>query len=325
LTRARKADEKIIKKLFEVKSPEQLGILSQAKHEKRGVSQVESWTGIQIEDMWQIRQEQQRTAYEKLLENERHLAIPSIRTAEANEEAKKEMRSQHDLFEAAYDLKDQETKWSDLDVGLREREQLLLHGSGLENMRGIVCQGFKAPRKTGAFGKGLYFADRVEKSDQYNSACVTNETQLTSTGSNGRLEDSCLKWVLVVRANMGKTVQLQQEVPCTSDSAKRKSLKISHWLDPGVQKDEIVWELKSRSDDDEGNFTGAPPYENWDSVQVIATSHNESFSRPWAKICNYTNRSNTLPWRFNEYVMKPTVPQPRLVAEYLVSYRRYLS
>ena len=43
----------------------------------------------------------------------------------------------------------------------------LFHGTRMENAHGIVTGGFRLPRHSGMFGKGLYFADTPLKSLQY--------------------------------------------------------------------------------------------------------------------------------------------------------------
>jgi len=295
------SDDRIIRKLLEVSSPEQLGVLSQTKVKKNGEDNIvtPTYTGIEIIKIYKISQGQTRKAYKELLEKESRSSSKSkLSTAAPNQEATQMWRSQGNLS---------------------EREYLLLHGSDVYALRSIVCNGFHSPVKMGGFGKGLYFADQIEKSDQYTFDFVSPEGESGSEIWQMPQESDDGRWVLVVRVNMGRTVQVQREIPCTKDSAERKRHRIYHWADPvGGQKDEITWENKSGKPP--GNFTGGPPYNNWDSIQVIATAQDQDFSRPWEKTCEYTGLSNTFPWRFNEYVAQNNAP--RVVAEYLVHYKR---
>eukprot|EP00931_Biecheleriopsis_adriatica_P103307 TRINITY_DN7815_c0_g1_i2.p1 TRINITY_DN7815_c0_g1~~TRINITY_DN7815_c0_g1_i2.p1 ORF type:complete len:348 (+),score=46.23 TRINITY_DN7815_c0_g1_i2:106-1149(+) len=286
-------DKEIIYQLLSVSTPEDLNIISQTKMKERADNNIETqhYTNIKIKSMWKITPDERvLEAYAELLQKEeRDPAIPFVlRTAPQHEKVTKQLRS----------------------LGkLSEREQLLLHGADKFSLINITCNGFRAPDHVGGFSTGLYFADQIEKSDQYSS-----DEQYSS--------DDPLRGVLVARINMGRTVQVQREIPCTNDHAERKKYKIFHWADPvGGEQDEITWSRKNKeSGESTGNFSGEPPYHPWDSVQVVATRYNKTFSSAWAKTCNYSNLSNTLPWRFYEYVVKPSVL--RVLPEYLVSYER---
>jgi len=206
-------DKAIIFKLLEVSSPEQLGVLSQKKNSD---IITPGYKGINIMNIFRISTADRLEAYEELLKNESTSDSSFvISTAAPNDEATKLWRSQHNRS---------------------EREHLLLHGTRWDSVKKIICQGFGPPRKTGAFGRGLYFADQIEKSDQY-SPDVADDAN----------------WVVVVRANMARTVQVQREIPCTEDPAERKKHQIFHWADPvGGHKDEITWQNR---EDNSGNFT----------------------------------------------------------------------
>ena len=51
---------------------------------------------------------------------------------------------------------------------LRENEMYLFHGTRLENIKGIIDNGFNLGRaRMGLYGKAIYLAESSEKADQY--------------------------------------------------------------------------------------------------------------------------------------------------------------
>jgi len=147
--------------------------------------------------------------------------------------------------------------------------------------------------------------DEIEKVDQY-----TGDDDADSENDG----TPSIHWFLVVRAYLGKPVQVQRE------NLKKKKDYIFHWRDPwGDQPDEAILEVEKNYSD--CCMRAPPPSYVHDSVEVMCTRSNPEFSKDWAKL-NAKGRSNTLPFRFKEYMVPfhEDRHKEQLAVEYIVGY-----
>jgi hypothetical protein len=85
-----------------------------------------------------------------------------------NSQAQKHLKSGNLNIKKSYSVyrKDHEIKF--VAKGYDKQKRLLLwHGTKRANLNGILTNGFRLPQKSGMFGNGVYFADRVTKSAHY--------------------------------------------------------------------------------------------------------------------------------------------------------------
>lgn len=216
---------------------------------------------------------------------------------------------------------------------LGENEYLLLHGLKPEHLRTTLCSGLHNKGDPTAltgrtFGYGLYLADASDKIDQYCEVDAGLECLIDALGDQdvqvqdllryqqSETEGKELNFALVVRAYMGKYIQMQiQNVKGKTETTNAEG--ILHYRDPAT-------DLKATRDYEqykgcEKDHDRAPPVENFsfDSWKVMCTKTHPEFSADWAQ------GMNTFPFRFCEYVM-PYSETPHAVVQYLVAYERVL-
>jgi len=196
------------------------------------------------------------------------------------------------------------------------------HGlcKGLSDLKGVSeshpnygVNGSDPKFKRMSFGQGMYLCDDVAKCDLY------------SPGPVQEMPGCDLRFMTVVRAYMGKALQVQVEqivLEQPADSQKKpKRKKLFHWRQPLDSTDKVIKDgegLDGRGHLKEDSFF------HWNSVQVMSTEYDPEFSKGWEKKDD-KKRSNTLPYRFREFYVPfadPEVETPHLAIQYIVAYAR---
>jgi hypothetical protein len=219
---------------------------------------------------------------------------------------------------------------------LSDNEYLLLHGLKLESVSSVLSRGFRACQrfrgKLPTFGRGVYLADVIDKADQYCTSHLLEKQcrnwdflRLIGLSEEAALvkipEDTEVFYVLVVRAYLGRHLEVQKEGSMHPPNLRTHSKW--HWRDPQGPGDEVVI-------DDYGQYDRTPPgeYDGWDSVKVMATEIDSAFSEKWRRVDIVKGKpsDNTNPRRFNEYTVPPQEgdsPEPPCAAvQYVVAYQR---
>jgi hypothetical protein len=218
---------------------------------------------------------------------------------------------------------------------LSDNEYFLLHGLKLENVHPVLSRGFHVGeefgRKHPTFGRGLYLADVIDKADQYCTSYLGPDRQCRNWDFLGLGEDAALATIpegtqvffaLVVRAYLGRHLEMQKEGSIHPPNLK--SHRKWHWSDPQKPGDEVV------IDDYRQEYDRSPPreYDGWDSVKVMATEIDSAFSDKWRRVYMTKGKpnDNTIPRRFNEYIVPPQkgkdLHKPCAAVQYVVAYKR---
>ena len=213
-----------------------------------------------------------------------------------------------------------------------KNEYLLLHGTSPENVHLILQHGLHSDPGSGyqQFARGTYLADVSDKADQYSSIDPDLQHLTSLIGSEDeqlkslRNDGGKVRIALVARAYLGKHVELQQQKLWYLDKKEFRAERdwdetVWHWRDPvSNSRCEII-------DGPSRRCSRLPPWSDWDSVKVIrpvwetrvsgATLYNPELS------CKWIDGTNSLPYRFNEFIV-PFSEQPRVAVQYVLAYER---
>jgi len=319
LTEGDGEDYAIVRTLFDTKQPDQISIKS--KSEKIGnysnltikhVLKVESGA---LEKYWQ------RAAEQEEVDGSR------INVKSHTEEASKKFRrvyqrSSMPLLENELLMlrapEDCTTREDGIPEEGDERECNEVHQGLCKGMVDLKSASASHPKygkhgsdpkfKRMSFGQGMYLCDDVAKCDIY------------SAGQVQEMPGCDLRFMIVVRAYMGKALQMQRGDVKNPEGGK--DLKKYHWKHPLNGTDIVLNDGEGL--DGRGHPKDDPAFSDWNSVEVMCTHDDPEFSKDW-EIKDKKGRSNTFPYRFREFYVPfadPEVETPHLAIQYIVAYTR---